>query len=537
MTAALRDTDLKELQQQLEESAETLRAIRNGEVDALVVQTPEGDRVYTLQGADHFYRVLIENMQQGAASLNADGTILFCNRCFAEMVQLPHEKVVGTGFAQLLPEAQRPIFTELLQAGRSGKSQGELELPIAGGTALPVLVALSPLPLDRPELLCMVVTDLTEHKKHKDLQLANRRKDEFLAMLAHELRNPLAPIQHSVAILQHGGAASENLTYAGDIIGRQVQHLARLVDDLLDVSRITLGKVVLHKERVELATVLARAVETSRPVIDARRHRLTLSLPPRGVRVLADPTRLAQVIGNLLTNAAKYTDEGGDILLACQREGDEVVIRVRDTGMGIPSELLPQVFGLFIQGERSLDRSEGGLGIGLTLVHRLVDMHAGTVEAQSDGPGKGSEFVVRLPALADEPQSLEPEAAPDSGPGGNHCVLVVEDNRDGADSLAVLLNLMGHQVRVAYNGSEAVQLANTLRPHVVLLDIGLPGMSGYEVARHLRDLPGFEKTLLIAMTGYGQEEDRQRGREAGFDHYLVKPVDLDKIEHLLKSIE
>ncbi len=259
---------------------------------------------------------------------------------------------------------------------------------------MPVFVALAPLPLTDAVAICMVVTDLTDSKKHQDLLETNRRKDEFLAMLAHELRNPLAPIQNAVAILQHLGRADDQLTYARDIIGRQVHHLSRLVDDLLDVSRITLGKVTLKKAPVEVVTVMARAVETSRPAIDVRGHELTLSLPPKSVQVEGDPTRLAQVIGNLLTNAAKYTEEGGEIFLSAERDGAEVVIRVRDTGMGIPADLLPRVFDLFTQGDRSLARSEGGLGIGLTLVRRLVEMHGGTVDASSDGPGKGSEFSV-----------------------------------------------------------------------------------------------------------------------------------------------
>ncbi len=539
MASPVHELNADELRRRLEEVEETLRAIRSGEVDALVVDGPDGERIYTLHGADHPYRVLIEGMQQGAATLGGDGTVLYCNRRFAEMVGRPHEKVIGASVAGFLRESHRPHFETMLSEGLTRSSQGELEFRAPDDVGLPVSVALSPLPLGGAAALGMIVTDLTEPKKHQDLQDASRRKDEFLAMLAHELRNPLAPIQNGVAILHRLSVSDEKLTYAREVIGRQVHQLSRLVDDLLDVSRITLGKVKLQKEPIELATVIARAIETSRPAIDARGHHLTISFPPRGVWVDADPTRLAQVIGNLLTNAAKYTDEGGQIVLSAEREGDNVLIRVRDTGIGIPATLLPLVFDLFTQGDRSLARSDGGLGIGLTLVRRLVEMHHGTVEAHSDGAGQGSEFVVRLPALAFGERPAENRGGPEADANGatRQRVLIVEDNKDGADSLAMLLSQIGHQVQIAHTGSEALQTAIALRPEVVLLDIGLPGMNGYDLAKQLRGLPDFGSTVLIAMTGYGQEDDKQRSREAGCNHHLVKPVDLQLLTKLLKSLQ
>jgi PAS domain S-box-containing protein len=537
MSTPAHDEDVQELRRRLEEAEETLRAIRSGEVDALVVEGPEGERVYTLQGADHPYRALIEAMQQGAVSLSGEGMVLYCNRCFADMVKTPHEKVIGAAAATFLPPSQRSSFEAMLRQGRTGGSQGELQFQATGGTLLPVFLSLSPLPLGDTVALCMVVTDLTEQKKNQNLQEENRRKDEFLAMLAHELRNPLAPIRNAVAILRHLNPADEKLVYSRDIIERQVEHLTRLVDDLLDVSRITLGKVKLQKERVELATIVSRAVEASRPAIDARRHQLTITLPPKGVQVEADPTRLAQIINNLLSNAAKYTEESGQVFLTTEREAAQVVIRVRDNGMGIPADLMPRVFDLFIQGDRSLARSEGGLGIGLTLVRNLVEMHGGTVAAASAGPGKGSEFIVRLPALAEE-VPVANKAAPEIESNGCSCqrVLVVEDNKDGADSLALLLQMMGHHVRIAYTGPEALNMAKTLCPQVVLLDIGLPGMSGYDVAKILRAMPELDAPLLVALTGYGQEEDKQQSREAGFNHHLVKPVNPEILQRLLKSV-
>jgi PAS domain S-box-containing protein len=381
--------------------------------------------------------------------------------------------------------------------------------------------------------------DITERKQTEEaLKEADRRKDEFLAMLAHELRNPLAPILNAAHAIKLVGLADVNQQWACDVIERQTQHLTRLVDDLLDVSRITQGKVTLAREQLELSTIIHRAIETSRPLIEARRHHLTIALPPGPVRLEGDQTRLVQVVGNLLNNAAKYTDEGGHIRLEAAQEDGAAVIRVRDDGMGMPAELLPHVFDLFTQADRSLDRSQGGLGIGLTLVRRLVEMHGGKVEARSQGAGRGSEFVVRLLALA-------PANAPDAELSSDglarpvtHAlrVLIVEDNIDSAEMMAFVLKLSGHEVQMAHNGPEALHAARAFEPHVVLCDIGLPGMNGYEVAARLREQPASRRALLIALTGYGEEEARLRAKEAGFDYHLVKPVKPDALDALLASL-
>jgi signal transduction histidine kinase/DNA-binding response OmpR family regulator len=369
---------------------------------------------------------------------------------------------------------------------------------------------------------------------YRDIREADRRKNEFLAMLAHELRNPLAPIRNAAQVLRLLGLENPTLDWARDVLDRQVGQMVRIVDDLLDVSRITRGKIQLRTEPVDVAAVVARAVETSRPLIDARRHGLSVALPPEPLRAEADPARLAQVLANLLNNAAKYTEEGGQIWLDVAREAGEVVFRVRDTGIGIPREMLASVFELFTQADRSLDRSQGGLGIGLTLVKSLVEMHGGSVRASSEGPGKGSEFVVRLPALpADPPPPSANGSREVAGAGARRRVLVVDDNVDGADSLAILLRAARHEVAVSHDGAAALREAEAFRPEVVLLDIGLPGMSGYEVARRLRQLPGLEGVLLVALTGYGQDEDRQRSRDAGIDHHLVKPADPQALQQLL----
>jgi len=366
------------------------------------------------------------------------------------------------------------------------------------------------------------------------LQDADRRKNEFMAMLAHELRNPLAPIRNAVKILELSASPDPQVQWVTEVIDRQVQQMTRLVDDLLDVSRITQGKLKLEKQPVRLAVVVDRAVEMVQSLIAARKHQLTVSLPQEPVSLEADPPRLAQVLANLLMNAAKYTDDGGQIWLTAEAQGDELVITVRDTGMGIPPELLPRVFDPFIQEERSLDRAQGGLGLGLTLVRSLVELHGGRVEASSAGRGQGSQFVLRLPLLK-EPAPLESlnGKPPRRERTAARRILVVDDNIDSASSLAAMLRLLGHEVRTAHDGVAALEIAESCSPEVVLLDIGLPRINGLEVARRLRGALHLEDALLVAMTGYGQDSDRRRSQEAGFDAHLVKPIDLDQLQAML----
>jgi signal transduction histidine kinase len=366
------------------------------------------------------------------------------------------------------------------------------------------------------------------------LRLADRRKDEFLATLAHELRNPLAPVCTALEVLQESPADRAAAEKAVATMGRQVKQLVRLVDDLLDVSRITRGKVELRTERVALAAVVATAVEMSRPQIEAARHVLTVELPPGELTLDADPARLAQMLSNLLNNAAKYTDAGGRIRVRAERQGDQVAVRVADTGIGIAPELLPRVFDLFVQADGLAERANGGLGVGLALVKALAQLHGGTVEAHSDGPGRGSEFTLRLP--------LAPAAAPKPAPGNGRTaaalprrrVLVVDDNLDAADSLATLLRLRGQDVRTAYDGPTGLAAARDFRPDLAFLDIGLPGMDGCELARALRADPAGRDTLLVALTGWGQDEDRQQSHAAGFDEHHAKPLDLPVLEDLVR---
>jgi PAS domain S-box-containing protein len=366
-----------------------------------------------------------------------------------------------------------------------------------------------------------------------ELAEADRRKDEFLAMLAHELRNPLAPLRTAISLLRLDARRADQSL---DIADRQVDQLARLVDDLLDVSRITQGRITLHREPVAIAAVVASALETVRPAADARGHVLRVSLPTKPVRVDADPARLAQVLANLLDNAVKYTPPGGAVWLTAEQVGERVVLRVRDTGAGIAPEVLPQVFDLFVQADRTLDRARGGLGIGLTIVRRLVELHGGRVDARSPGLGLGSEFVVELPAL---PASLDDgrletvTLAGSRSAGSSLRVLVVEDNQDTAESLAAMIEVWGHEVRVAFDGPTALDLSEHWTPDVIISDLGLPGVDGYELACRLRSRPRLGGAVLIALSGYGREEDKRRALDAGFDHHLTKPPDLNALANLL----
>jgi PAS domain S-box-containing protein len=364
----------------------------------------------------------------------------------------------------------------------------------------------------------------------------HRRKDEFLAMLSHELRNPLAPISNAVHLLRLQKGENSIQQQARGIIERQVGQLSHLVDDLLEISRITTGRVQLRQEWVAVSGIVESAVESVRPLIDLHKHELTVSLSPQPIWLYADAARLEQVVVNLLNNAAKYTAEGGHIWLTVQQEDDACVLRVRDTGIGIAPELLPRLFDMFTQAARSLARSQGGLGIGLCLVHRLVEMHRGTVMAYS-ALGQGSEFVVRLPMVvspASQPPSPPQETAEPTGPSLR--VLVVDDNVDTAQSLAMLLKVSGHHVRMAHAGPTALEAAIDYEPNVVLLDIGLPGMDGYEVAKRIRQEPVLQNVVLVAMTGYGQDTHRQRSQEVGFNAHLVKPAEFGKVQQILASV-
>jgi PAS domain S-box-containing protein len=384
--------------------------------------------------------------------------------------------------------------------------------------------------------------DISEQKQAEEtLREDDRRKDEFLATLAHELRNPLAPLRNALEVMRLDPGNLEMFAHLNEIMERQLGHLVRLVDDLLDVSRITRGKIELRSERIDVAKVVESALETSRPLIEAENHQLSVLLPGHPVFVMGDLTRLAQVVSNLLNNSAKYTPPHGQIGLTVEANGGELLIRVRDNGLGIPPTMLPRVFNMFTQVERTRDHAQGGLGIGLTLVRRLVEMHKGRVEAFSEGSNKGSEFVIHLPLAPVSSEDFRSDGAADThlqdgAVRSRLRVLVVDDNLDSLTSLAMLLRMSGDEVRTATDGAAALDVAKAFRPEVVLLDLGLPGMDGYEVGRRIRKMPEARSAVLVAQTGWGQDEDRRRSAEAGFNAHLVKPVDPAELQRILASL-
>ncbi len=477
-----------------------------------------------------------------------EGRLLFGNPAVFSVIG-PEQDVLGKTDLDFHPDAHhaQAIMENDRRIMASGRAEVIEEHFASAEGVTTFLVTKSPYRDENGRIVGLVGIgrDITERKRlelalrESELRLreADQRKDEFLATLAHELRNPLAPIANAVQLLLSCGSPGGDVATCGALIERQVQHLSRLVDDLLDVARITRGQVDLRRERVELGTVLEMAVETSRPWIETSEHRLSVVAPDGPVTMHADPVRLAQVLSNLLNNAARYTPAGGRIELSAEVAGESVVIRVRDDGIGIAAEDIAGIFEMFRQGD-GVERGVGGLGLGLNLVRRFVEMHGGTVSAGSAGVGKGSEFVVQLPVL------LPPAtgASTSEAPAGSHVaasrprrILVVDDNVDAADSLSLLLQRQGHDVRTAYHGLEAVDVAGAFSPEIVLLDIGLPTIDGIEVARRMRALPEGHRMVIIALTGWSQDETRRRTEAAGFDHHFAKPVDFPTLTRLLDA--
>ena len=667
---------VRALRERLREAEDTLDAIRSGHVDALVVQGPGGDQVYTLKGADRRYRQLVETMNEGALIVDRDGMIIYANAHFAALVGAELDDMIGAPLQHHVAEASRPLIDALLASRCGAPVKAELELIARDGSRRPAYVSVAAARDDDLTLSCVIVTDLTDQRRNQEIlaaerltsqivdqategivvcdlagvvirtsraaqritgtipllrpfdqgfaltapddpavartvvaralrgetttgrevtlgrdgrepidlllsagpitgsdgevlgcvisfvditdrkraaedrmrllesataarieaETASRAKDEFLAMLGHELRNPLAPILTALELMNL--RSDDTSRREREVIGRQVKHVVTLVGDLLDVSRIAQGKVQLDRHPVELALVVDKAIEAAAPLIEERRHQLRVDVPP-GLWLDVDETRICQVLSNLLTNAAKYTPHGGAITVAAARDAGELVITVRDTGVGIPPELLPNLFDLFVQGRRTIDRAEGGLGLGLAIVRSLVELHGGSVRVSSDGPQTGSEFEVRLPALASVPEVVERRKTPPLGETAlpDKRVLVVDDNIDAADLLSEALEGLGYQTRTAYDGPSALEVAAAFDPDIALLDIGLPAMDGYELARRLRTRPPSSKPLrLIALTGYGRDTDRAQTRDAGFDSHMVKPIDLARLAAAIRQL-
>ncbi len=483
-----------------------------------------------LEASEERFRKLIEQNADGILVVGGDGVILYANAAVAALLNRPARELVGQSFGV-------PII-----AGETT----EIDLPWPQRTPRAAEMRVVDTEWEgRPALLASF-RDVSEHKRLEEelrqkiveLALADRRKDEFLAMLAHELRNPLAPILNAVHVMRLRGDEPELRAAMRDIVEDQVRCLARLVDDLLDVSRITQGKIQLRREHVSLTALVRRSVDAARSLIQAKQHVLQLTLPREPVNIWADPLRLEQVLVNLLSNAAKYTDPGGSIQLHAGLVDRELMIQIRDNGIGIAPHMLESVFGLFAQVDHSLARTRGGLGIGLTLARNLVALHDGTLTAHSEGLGRGSEFTIRIP-LGQEVQAQAAEPPPPSSHHGGRAkrVLVVDDNVAAAESLSLIVKLWGHECRMVHCGLEAVQAFGVFQPEVVLLDIGLPGMDGYAVAQALQAHRGARRPVLVALTGYGREEDRARALEAGFDRHFVKPLDLDVLERFLAHLD
>ena len=523
---------IAELSARLEEAEETLRAVSAGEIDAFIVQGPRGEQVYSLRSVEQPYRTLVEEMQEGAAILTIAGDILYCNRQLAALVGIALEDVISRPFDRFLSGADRMAFATLRKNG-CGKCRARLVN--ASGRSIDVYLSLCTSRADdETERLNLIVTDLSallDAQSGRDrAEQENQAKDEFMAMLAHELRNPLSAISAATQVLEASHAQEAPALRARSIIGRQVQHLARLVDDLLDVSRVVTGKIALDQRPLDFADLVHRAVA----VCGERQNGQRLEITTQPVWIEGDLVRMEQIVNNIVGNAVKYTPAGGAIRVRVCAEDGNAVLRVEDSGYGIAPELLPRVFDLFVQGERTLDRAQGGLGIGLTLVRRLVELHGGTVSASSEGPGRGSVFTVRLPKVP-MPQAAQTPLPVDHHSACSRRVLLIEDNRDAREMFRIMLELSGHEVIEAEEGLSGLEMLKSLRPDVAVIDVGLPGLNGYEVARRFREEPDSGAVMLVALTGYGTPEARERSRKSGFDHHLIKPVNGEALEELLRE--
>jgi two-component system, sensor histidine kinase len=530
----IENLSIEELRERLLEAEGNLQAIYSGEIDALLLADEDGERrVFTLRSADAPYRALVERMQEGAATLEVSGQIVYCNQRFADLLKLPLEQVIGAPVGKFLPSAEGEILRAMLEHG-SGRYQTRLMLDGREGTE--VQVTLSSIVLDDIEHRTLIVSDISSLAR---AQRESRSKDEFLAMLAHELRNPLGAIQGAVHALGIIGHPEPMALRATGIIKRQVVHMARLVDDLLDVGRAVTGKIVLKRRAVNLAETVKASLNT---IASGNPNEGRIDLVSEPVWVYGDAVRLEQIVGNLVSNALKFSTGERTVSVTVVSEGSFAVLKVSDQGVGIPEEMLPKIFDLFVQAHHTIDRSRGGLGIGLTLVRRLAELHNGSITAESAGQGRGSTFTVRLPAVA--APSIDSEAAHGNGNGQtpstfeSRRVLLVDDNHDSREMYRAVLRSNGHDVSEAADAERALALLANGHPlDVAFIDIGLPGgMDGYELARRIRNHPLGRDVRLVALTGYGFPEDRQQSRMAGFARHLVKPVEPEALQRELNAV-
>ncbi len=473
-----------------------------------------------------------------SSASHSTGIIQSWNAAAERLFGYTAEQAIGQHISLVIPPDLLPEEEQIISRLKAGQriEQYETERVRSDGERILVSLTISPIKDDSGNVIgaSKIVRDITDLRRlAADLAETDRRKNEFLATLAHELRNPLAPMSNMLEVVKRASGDGETLKRAHDTIERQLAQMVRLVDDLLDLNRITHDRLELRRSEVELSAVIQQAVEVALPLIDAVGHNLVVDVPAEPIYLNADRARLAQVFGNLLNNSSKYTRPNGQILLTVWRTGDEVLVSVKDDGAGIPPDKLDSIFDMFMQVDRSAERSQGGLGIGLTLVKRLAEMHGGSIEAKSRGEGQGSEFVVRLPIVQKPAQALKAAEDVPAESSPQRRILIVDDNRDSADSLALLLEITGNETYMAHDGEEAVAAIEKHRPEVVLLDIGLPKLDGHEVCRRVREQPWGKDIVVIALTGWGQEDDRRKSEEAGFNGHLVKPVDYDKLLQLL----
>ena len=484
---------------------------------------------------------IVESSQDAIISKTLDGRILSWNAGAERLFGYAPHEAIGRSITLIIPPERVDEERLILEKIRRGERIEHIETIRVSkqGRRIDISLTISPVRDSSGRIVAVskVARDITDRKLAETvLREEGLRKEHFIALLAHELRNPLAPLTNGLKLLRLARSDASVVAGAHAMMERQLSHMVRLVDDLLDVSRLSQNKIELRCSRVQLADVVSSAVETARPLIDSARHELIVSLPPRPIFLDADLTRLAQVFSNLLTNSAKYTEPGGRIwITALERDGD-VVVTVRDSGIGIPTEALPRIFDMFAQAERNVERNAGGLGIGLAIVKGLVEMHGGSVTAESDGPGRGSTFTVTLPMLDSEPVPSSPVASELMPTGPKRRVLAVDDNRDVATSMAMMLRLMGNEVHIAHDGLDAVEAAEKFRPELILMDVGMPRMNGYEATRRIREQPWGKDMIIIALTGWGQDGDRVQSRESGCDGHLVKPINLLNLESLLSKL-
>lgn len=487
---------------------------------------------------------IVESSDDAIVSKTLDGIILSWNAGAQRLFGYAPHEAIGRSITLIIPPERQDEEHEILARIAAGERVQHFETVRVSkqGRRIDISLTVSPI-RDRAGRIVgasKVARDITDRKRAEEaLREADRRKDHFIALLAHELRNPLAPLRNGLQVMRLAADDAKAVAQARGIMERQLGHMVRLVDDLLDISRIGQNKMELRRSRVLLTDVVSSAVETARPAVEAGGHELIISLPPEAVHLDADLTRLGQVFSNLLTNSAKYTERGGRIWLAAERQGDDVAVSVRDTGIGIPADAMPHIFDMFSQVDRSIERSTGGLGIGLALVKGLVEMHDGTVTAASEGQGHGSTFTVKLPTLGTPTQPLAgvPSDKGQSFTGPRRRILVVDDNRDSANSMAMMLKLLGNDVATAYDGVEAVEAAERSQPQVILMDVGMPRLNGYDATRRIRERPWGPQAIIVALTGWGQEGDLALSRAAGCDGHLVKPVSLPDLEQLLRELE